>query len=111
MLFGLRVGRVREFSEVLAVEGRGGVWKVLVGVLGGGWSVLRGGGGRVERSEEARRRYGVCLRCPIMDRKLRRCRRGPGEGCGCYLPYRVLVDEPCWIWRESGGVLGWGDMP
>src|SRR5690348_818797 len=41
--------------------------------------------------------YRKCVRCPIHDRRMRRCGADPGVGCHCYQPLAVLFGKRCWI--------------
>lgn len=47
-------------------------------------------------------RYKVCVRCPLFDRQLKRCRPFTGSrlGCGCYAPYKVIVSDHGWAFLE-----------
>ena len=58
---------------------------------------------------EWKRRYRICLKCPIYDAKLKRCRPydGSDEGCGCYVPFSNLVYETCWGRLNYGKKIGW----
>ena len=107
----MKLKRISEWVEVVREEGRE------VGFFSVGWSVLRGAlvVGGVSRLEW-RRRMGVCLRCPLYDRGMRRCRPWTGSklGCGCYVPYLGLVRRPyrggCWGKTYLPGEgIGWQD--
>lgn len=58
---------------------------------------------------EWKRRYKVCLKCPIFDKELRRCRpfNGSSRGCGCYVPFSNIFYDECWSRKEYGGDYGW----
>lgn len=51
-------------------------------------------------------RLTVCHRCPVFDRRLKRCRNGE-RGCGCYTPFKALAPVDCWS-RETDKAAGWG---
>jgi hypothetical protein len=75
--------------------------------LKGFWSVYRHPGMRATW----RKKMKVCLKCPIYDPELRRCRPydGSGLGCGCYVPYMALFQGECWADEEIPEEgLGWG---
>jgi hypothetical protein len=65
-----------------------------------------------------RRRMRTCLKCPIYDRELRRCRGPvfvagtPAPGCGCYVVYTALTKRPypagCWGRQWVAHDFGWG---
>ena len=48
----------------------------------------------------------ICHRCPIFDKRLKRCRKGE-LGCGCYVPFKALAPVDCWL-RETDKSAGWG---
>jgi len=58
---------------------------------------------------EWKRRYKVCLRCPIFDAELKRCKPfdNSTRGCGCYTPFSNLVYEECWGRLNYGKAIGW----
>lgn len=51
-------------------------------------------------------RLSVCHRCPIFDKRLKRCRNGE-QGCGCYIPFKALAPVDGWL-REQGKSGCWG---
>jgi len=61
-------------------------------------------------AREYLRRYSVCLKCPIFDPELRRCRpfNGSSKGCGCYVPFSNIIYDKCWGRNFYGAPFGWG---
>ena len=59
------------------------------------------------------RRYKTCLKCPLYDPGLRRCRQdvnGNRLGCGCYIPFKITATPiwtPCWGHLTTKGKIGW----
>lgn len=60
----------------------------------------------VELSNEGKRKIDICINCPIFNKDNYRCGRSNNElngkrriynkdGCGCYLPAKVLTKEQC----------------
>ena len=55
----------------------------------------------------------ACGRCLLYDRILKRCRPFDGHhaGCGCYMPYKVMMGGKCW--GDENGIsdedIGWGE--
>lgn len=56
-----------------------------------------------------RHRMTVCYRCPIFNKDLKTCRPFPKSamGCGCYTPYKALVEYHCWGRGKYGEDFGW----
>lgn len=110
-----RFDRIKEWVVVMRREGR----KVSL------WGKVRIGfgivvAGLVRRSVgrgEWRRRMKICLRCPIYDGQIKRCRPMDGSplGCGCYVPALLSLKYPygrekpgCWGRRHLPGTgIGW----
>ena len=72
------------------------------------WSMVRVIGGK--RGKEVVRKYRCCNRCLLFDRSLRRCRpySGCDAGCGCYMPFKIIMGGGCWINEEYPGEdAGW----
>jgi len=99
----------REWAAVLQAERRMMTWR--------SWLKMARGALTPSVSPTAwRRRARVCLKCPIYDRELRRCRGpvfgGNPSGCGCYVPWLLKVRAPyplgCWARQFGGPALGWG---
>lgn len=107
--FGRFLRHLREWRAVLAEEGQAVTWRTWL-------KMLRGVIGIPASARVWRQRARVCLKCPIYDRELRRC-RGPWiqnnpTGCGCYVPWLLRVRRPylrgCWGRQFGGPTLGWG---
>lgn len=100
---------VREWRAVLAEEGQAVTWRTWLKMLRGAlsWPVS---------ARIWRRRARVCLKCPIYDHELRRCRgpwfKGKPTGCGCYVPWVMRVRRPypsgCWGRQFISLSFGWG---
>ena len=108
-----RPGTFREWRAVLRREMRS---ESVAGLLRLGLTLLRAAlriGG--VSKEEWRRRMSVCEKCPIFDPALFRCRPYDGApwGCGCYVPFMALVNQPyalpgCWgDVQVPGQKIGW----
>jgi hypothetical protein len=61
-----------------------------------------------------RERYRVCLKCPVFDPGLKRCRQvtatGRKLGCGCYVPFKAWATARyggCWGYHHADGAIGW----
>ncbi len=90
-LFGLRVGRVREWLAVLQDNDSSPGWR--------GWAEMAGLAVRAifgRRNQKAVPDYRKCIRCPIHDRALKRCGANDGLGCSCFTVYAVAAGKPCW---------------
>lgn len=90
-LCGLRVGRVREWLAVLqdneARPGMRGWWEMARWAVRAIW---RG------RNAKAVPDYRKCIRCPLHDRRFKRCGANDGLGCSCFTVYMVAAGKPCW---------------
>ena len=64
-------------------------------------------GGKERR--EWQRRYRVCLKCPLFDAQLKRCKPfdASERGCGCYVPFSNLFYDECWGRMNYGSPFGW----
>jgi len=106
----LRIKRYKQWLLVLREELGGATWADKLRLL---WSMIKVlGGGR--RGKEAVRKYRCCVRCVLFDRVLRRCRpySGSSAGCGCYMPFKIMLGGGCWIneaypeedigWKKAG---------
>lgn len=104
LLFGLKWARFKEWREVLEEEGRTMTWRSWLHMAGEAVAALIW---PVNRSLY-RHRIRTCMKCPLYDRGLRRCRpyTGSEAGCGCFVPYRAQTPSPCW-WRERDPTKGW----
>jgi len=62
-----------------------------------------------KQKKEWRRRYRICLKCPIFDYELRRCRPfdNSKRGCGCYVPFSNVFYDVCWGRKAYGKAVGW----
>jgi hypothetical protein len=97
-----------EWQLVLQEEGSEITWRTW-------WKMLRGALSRPVSARVFRARARVCLKCPIFDRELRRCRgpwfNGNPSGCGCYLIFFLRVRRPypkgCWGRDNVGPDFGW----
>lgn len=95
----LKTRRIKEWFDVLDQERVTRSWKDIAKAL---WRMVLGIFGRKVSPVVWRHRMRVCLRCPIFDRKMRRCRPYASSqlGCGCYTPYLCSVAVPykrgCW---------------
>ena len=51
----------------------------------------------------------ICYRCPIFNSYSKRCRPFDGSvlGCGCYTPYKALLEDECWGRKRFGERIGW----
>lgn len=38
-----------------------------------------------------------CCRCPIHDRKMKRCGANDGLGCGCHAALSIAAGKSCWL--------------
>lgn len=63
-----------------------------------------------KEAKEYIRRYKICVRCPIFDKKYRRCRPfvASTKGCGCYVPFSNIIYDKCWGRNYYGSPFGWG---
>ncbi|MFA5378648.1 MAG: hypothetical protein WC455_23035 [Dehalococcoidia bacterium] len=99
---GYRAGRIIEWIRVLWAERVGPIGIARLAITGLSAII----NGRLP-PEIAKARYRICVRCPVFDPKLRRCRNiydGEYLGCGCYMPFKVSANKPgekCWA--RSGG--------
>jgi hypothetical protein len=86
---------VAEWRRVMAVEVATPKWGHIIRLMLSPW--------RWPRPGVRRFRYRACLRCPVFDRNLRRCRpyNGSAIGCGCYVPYAIAAGQKCWL-RKAG---------
>ena len=70
--------------------------------------------GRFVGRKEFFRKMRGCGGCIVYDRTLKRCRPWTGHhaGCGCYMPFKVMMGGKCW--GDENGVsdedIGWGDV-
>lgn len=94
---------IREWRAVLKEENRRGSWRGMLKAILSGGVTLRAW----------RRRMRVCLKCPVFDGELRRCRSyWPREaGCGCYTVWLAKTRRPyakgCWGRTFVGDDFGW----
>ncbi len=101
--------RLREFARVVKLERPGPLawWRILRGMFAvfPYWAL-----GKEDDVREWKRRYAVCLTCPLYNKKTRQCRPYDGSplGCGCYVPFANIVKEDCWGREEYGRPFGWG---
>lgn len=97
---GLNWTRIAEWRAAVASEAKTlGWWAVAASLMVGALGL-----GGVTRARW-RRRMRACRRCPVYDRKARKC-RVPGRqlGCGCWMPAKALVgDRQRACWRISVG--------
>ena len=63
-----------------------------------------------EDVREWKRRFRICLKCPIYDAELKRCRPSDNSvrGCGCYVPFSNIIYDKCWGRNYYGKPFGWG---
>jgi Fe-S-cluster containining protein len=108
----LKLKRMSEWLEVLSQER---ATRNLAEVVKALWKMLRGAMGAKVPIRVWRHRIRVCLRCPLYDRTMKRCRPYAVSplGCGCYVPYLAMVPKPyehgCWV-RQAypDTIYGWG---
>jgi len=93
----LRIKRYREWWAVIREEFGGVSFVDKLRLMRGMLKVLGG-----KRGEEVVRKYRSCCRCLLFDRSLRRCRpySGSSAGCGCYMPFKIMMGGGCWINEE-----------
>jgi hypothetical protein len=103
-------GRRIEYLTVMAHEFAPG-WATWVAMWNQAWGLVRSR--RITR-RRWRERVKTCLRCPIYDVSLKRCRPydGHGYGCGCWVPGVALLERPypkgCWGKEHLGQHgIGW----
>jgi hypothetical protein len=104
LVFGLKWKRLRQWREVLQEEGRSMTLKSWWHMAGQAFQALLS---PVPRDLYLHRLY-TCRRCPLYDSGLRRCRpyTGSPNGCGCFVPYKAIAPEPCWL-RQRFPDQGW----
>ena len=102
---------LREWLAVLRENDTEVTWRTWARMVTGAVQMVLRPVGRAEFVRRAR----VCVRCPVFDRELRRCRGpwvgGKPTGCGCYLPWFLRIRRPyargCWGREVVGGDFGW----
>lgn len=104
LLFRLKIKRLAEWSRDLSAEKPGLSEFHLMGKLLLK-AALSGRSLAVGRHNYFQRLL-TCHRCPVFDRKLKRCRNGE-RGCGCYMPFKALAPVSGWL-RETGQKGCWG---
>lgn len=111
-IFGFKIGRLLEFSKVLAVEIGVAGWPRRMWLLGKILTTLARAvkiGGR-----SYRKRMMACSRCVIYNPATKQC--GSSEegkaGCGCYMPFKAAIartpEEGCWF-HEFHGHEKWSE--
>lgn len=104
LLFNLKLKRFVEWLADLSAEKPGASEFYLMARLM--LKALLTGRSCTVAREDYFHRLMICHRCPIFDRKLKRCRKGE-SGCGCYVPFKALAPVDCWL-RELDANAGWG---
>lgn len=89
--------RLRQWLAVLS-EGRRRLQAADLALMV--WLVVRSAW-RPTDPRKVRSNYSKCGRCPMFDRRLKRCGDGDGFGCGCFQVFAVAFDHPCWIRQED----------
>jgi len=106
-LLSFKMSRWRDWVRIVYSEsGRVGVVKVI-------WSMAVA---LVRRKRipkaEWRRRLRVCNQCLIYNHQKKQCLREIEDskflGCGCYTPFKAMVESRCWGRRNIGEDFGWG---
>jgi len=97
----------KRFKEFLRVAfGPRVTWRNYLAILKAGLSIARSR----TTQEEWRSRIQICYKCPIFNKDLKTCRPFPKSimGCGCYVPYKALVNRGhCWGRKKMGDNFGW----
>lgn len=105
ILFNLRNSRLLEFAKL-------DPWGSIPSILSKLWVWVRQD--RLPK-EVIKQRYRTCRVCPFYDWEANRCftihpHTEEELGCGCYVPYKIQVDQDCWAKEQNIEGFGWSKM-
>jgi hypothetical protein len=110
------------------------IFRFIIALLVAGWYRCRRGGDCLKTAKESfvavknrpdgghlmeEARNSECEKCPLFYKPLRTCgspllktpesrdHNGKPMGCFCFMPLKSKTECNCWLYGESGGVMGW----